>query len=217
MAENDYRTRDDKEILDLNPIKIPTANVKRTTYLASAPAQYMGMAFGLFMLAAPMMEWIDYESPSLGAAYGLGGLCEYIMGFFDWYRGRTVQSFVDFVFGLLHFAVFLTAKLGLLGIPVPHEYYTYMQGTFYVIWFVMILFLIIASKDRGKMYLINFLFLALGALFTFIWEYSKYDWARKAGGYFIFFATIFIWLTGLFKALNGAVKSPLIPVVVPGL
>lgn len=204
-----------QEIDELVAEKIPQANVKRTVYFASSPAHIFGMAFGLFMIAAPMMKWIDYESPSLGAAFGLGGVCEYVMGFFDWYRGRTVQSFVDYVFGLLHLAIFLTPYFGMFGISIPHEYITYMQGTFFAVWFFMILFLIIASKDKGVMYIVNFFFLALATAFVIIWEYSKYEWCEKAGGYFLFFASITLWLTGLFKALNGAVGSVLIPVVVP--
>lgn len=209
--------RNDPEVEELYTVTIPHARVVRTTYLGVAPAHIIGMAFGLFMIAAPMMGWIDFESPSLGAAFGLGGLCEYIMGFFDWYKGRSVQSFVDFVFGLLHWAIFLTPLLGIFGVDLPKEYTTYMQGTFFVIWFVMLLFLIIAAKDKGILYLVNFALLALGVIFTCIWEYSKRIWSRKLAGYFIFFSSITLWITALCKALYANLKVPMNGVVIPSI
>ena len=109
----------------------PTFNIKRTANLAIAPVNYFGMAFGLFMLAAPMMGWISYRSPTLGAILCFGGICEYIFGILNWYEYRTIQSFIDFVFAFLHLTIFYTTDLGMYQIPVPIYYHTYMQGTFY--------------------------------------------------------------------------------------
>lgn len=205
----------DPEVNELTTLKIPAGRVIRTTYLAVAPAHIIGMSFGLFMFAAPLMGWIKFESPTLGAAFGFGGLCEYIMGFFDWYKGRTTQSFVDFVFGLLHLTLFFVPFLGIFDIYIPERHYTYMQGTFFVIWFVMVLFLILASKDKGALYLVNFALLALGVVFLIVWEYSHYTWSRKAAGYFIFFSCITLWITALCKALYGIVRIPMTGIVNP--
>ena len=41
-----------------------------------------------------------------------GGICQYLIGFYDWYQGKTMVSLVDFIFGLLHLAYFFTADLG---------------------------------------------------------------------------------------------------------
>ena len=54
--------------------------------------------------------------------------------------------------------------------------------------------------------------LALGTIFLLIWEFSGRTWPRKAAGYFYFFASIFIWYTGLgrlMSSINHCDKAPL--------
>ena len=199
----------------LNGLIFPDFNIKRTANLAIAPANYFGLAFGLFMIAAPMMGWIDYRSPTLGAALCFGGICEYIYGILNWYQRRTIQSFIDFVFGLLHLVIFYTTDLGMYEIPIPIYYHTYMQGTFYCFWLVMLLIVLISLKDRGILFLVNIFFLAVGTLFVIVWEFSGKKWARKLAGYIIFITTIFIWIAGLCKLINEMMRGPLIPFVYP--
>ena len=86
---------------ELDRINFPTINYRSKINLGLSVVNFFGMAMGLFMMSAPMMGWIGYESPSLGTAYMYGGYCEYLIGFYDWYQGRTMLSFIDFIFGLL--------------------------------------------------------------------------------------------------------------------
>ena len=120
---------------ELNRVPFPTINYRQKLNLGLSTVNFFALAMGLYMLSAPMMGWIDYESPTLGTAYMFGGFCEYLIGFYDWYQGRTMLSFVDFIFGLLHLAYYYTADLGKYSIWVPNEYHTYMQGVFYCLWF----------------------------------------------------------------------------------
>ena len=95
----------DQQIIELDSLRFPVFNYKRHSNLAVTPANLFAMAFGLYMIAAPMMGWIDFNSPTLGSALCFGGICEYLIGFYNWYEGRAIQSFIDFVFGLLHLLV----------------------------------------------------------------------------------------------------------------
>ena len=70
------------------------------------------MGFGFFMLAAPMMGWIDFNSPTLGSILCFGGICEYLIEFYNWHQGRGLQCFMDFIFGLLHLTLYFTFELG---------------------------------------------------------------------------------------------------------
>ena len=45
-----------KEQNDINSIRFPLINIRRTSNLAVAPINTFGLAIGLFMLAAPLME-----------------------------------------------------------------------------------------------------------------------------------------------------------------
>ena len=205
----------EEHIVELDSLKFPVFHYKRNPNFAVTPANIFAMAFGLFMIAAPMMSWIDYNSPTLGSALAFGGICEYLIGFYNWYEGRAIQSFVDFVFGLLHLTIFYTSELGKYSIPIPYTYHTYMQGTFYVLWLIMLLVLFICMFKRGWMYIINAFLLLLGCLFAMIWHYSKKTWCRKTSGYFIFFASLTLWITGICHLLNGVLRRNVASCVTP--
>ena len=114
----------EEHLVELDSLKFLPFNYKRLPNYNPSSANIFGMSFGLFMIAAPMMGWIDYNSPTLGSILCFGGICEYIIGFFNWYDGRGIQSFIDFVFGLLHLTIYYTTELGKYSIPIPYEYYT---------------------------------------------------------------------------------------------
>ncbi len=205
----------DQHIVELDSLKFPDFNYKRQPNCAITPANIFAMAFGFYMIAAPMMNWIDYNSPTLGSVLCFGGICEYLIGFYNWYEGRAIQSFIDFVFGLLHLTIYFTTELGKYSIPVPYQYYTYMQGTFYCLFLAMLLFLIISMSGRGIMYLCYLFLLFLACLFALIWHFSKRTWTRKASGYFLFFTSCLLWITGICHLLNGVLRRPVASCVTP--
>ena len=205
----------DQHIVELDTLKFPVFNYKRQPNFAITPANLFAMAFGIYMIAAPMMGWIDYNSPTLASCLCFGGICEYLIGFYNWYEGRAIQSFIDFVFGLLHLTIYFTSELGKYSIPVPYDYYTYMQGTFYCLWLAMLLFLLLSMAGRGWMYIFNLFCLFLGFLFAVVWHFSKRKWSRKAAGYCLFITACLIWITGICHLLNGVLRSPIVPCITP--
>ena len=200
---------------EFDRIPFPTITYREKINLGLSVVNFFGMAMGLFMLAAPMMGWIDYESPTLGTAYMFGGFCEYLIGFYDWYQGRTMLSFIDFVFGLLHFTYYYTADLGKYSIFVPYEYHTYMQGVFYCLWLAMLLVVLLSTRNAGCIHLLYFFLLALACIFIIIWEFSKKTWPRKVAGYIIFIASIFIWYAGLGRLISNVYLSDCLPLISP--
>ena len=202
-------------IAELDKMVLPTVNYHYLVNFGLSSVNFFALAMGLFMFAAPMMSWIGYESPTLGTAFMFAGIGQYLIGFYDWYQGRTMLSFVDFIFGILHLVYYYTADLGKYGIWVPNEYYTYMQGVFYCLWFAILLFIILSLKGRGCMYLIYMFLLALASVFMIIWEFTQTKWPRKAAGYIIFIASIFIWYTGLARLMNSIYHCDKGPLVKP--
>ncbi len=200
---------------ELDRIAFPTINYRSKINFGLSVVNFFGMAMGLFMMAAPMMGWIGYESPSLGTAYMYGGYCEYLIGFYDWFQGRTMLSFIDFIFGLLHWTFYYTADLGKYSIWVPDEYYTYMQGVFYCLWFVMLLVVIVSLRGRGCIYLFYMFCLALATVFMIVWEFSQRTWPRKAAGYILFIASIFIWYAGLGRLISNVFANDCLPLCSP--
>ena len=200
---------------ELDRIPFPTINYRRKVEMGLSVVNFFALALGLFMISAPLMGWIGYESPTLGTAYMFGGFCEYLIGFYDWFQGRTMLSFIDFIFGLLHFTFYYTADLGKYGIWVPEEYCTYMQGVFYILWFVLFIVVIVSLKDRGCIYIIYMFLLTLGLVFIVVWDFSGKTWARKTAGYIIFIASILIWYAGLGRFLTNVTQVPYLPLIAP--
>ena len=205
----------DSYLNEIDRTPFPIITYREKLNLGLSVVNFFGMAMGLFMFAAPMMGWIDYESPTLGTAYMFGGFCEYLIGFYDWYQGRTMLSFVDFIFGLLHFTYYYTADLGKYEIFVPYEYHTYMQGVFYCLWLAMLLVVLLSTRNAGFIHLFYIFLLALGAIFLIVWEFSKKTWARKTAGYIIFIASIFIWYAGLGRLIANVYASDYLPFISP--
>lgn len=201
----------------LDSLKFPIINYRRISYFGPSVVNFWALAMGLFMMAAPMMGWIHYESPSLSVAYWFAGLCQYIIGFYDWYMGRTMLAFVDFIYGLLHLVFYFTADLGKYQIYVPYFYHTYMQGIFYCIWFVVTLCVILSFKERGLIYIFYMFLLALACVFIIVWEFSKRTWARKIAGYILLVAAVCIWFTGLARLLSELYHQENFPLVYPRL
>ena len=202
-------------LVELDKLRFPIINFRRTAYFGLSVVNFWAIAMGTYMVAAPMMSWIDYESPSLSVFFWFAGLCAYIIGFYDWYQGRTMLSFFDFIFGLLFLVIYFTAELGKYGIWVPYYYYTYMQGTFYTIFLVLLLIVLISLKDRGCIYLCNIFLIALGLIFVIIWEFSKRLWARKVAGYILFIAAISLFYTGLGRFVCETYQCTTFPLVHP--
>ena len=201
----------------LSGLKFPIINYRRLAYFGPSVVNFWAMAMGFFMISTPMMGWIPYESPSLSVSYWFAGACEYLIGFFDWYMGRTMLAFIDFIYGILFLTFYYTADLGKYQIYVPYFYHSYMQGVFYIIWFIVALFVILSLKERGVIYIFNMFLLALATVFVIVWEFSQRTWARKIAGYLLFFASICIWIAGLLRLLSVLYHSEAIPFAYPYL
>ena len=202
-------------LLELDKLRLPMINYHQKVNFGLSVVNFFGLAMGLFMMAAPMMGWIDYQSPSLGTALMYGGICQYLIGFYDWYQGRSMLSFIDFIFGILHLVFFYTADLGKYSIWVPNQYHTYMQGVFYCLWFVILLVIIISARNRGCIHIIYMFLLALATVFIIIWEFSKRTWCRKVAGYILFIASILIWYTGIGRLFGNVYNNDCAPLVTP--
>ena len=202
-------------LLELDKMALPQVNYHQLVNFGLSSVNFFALAMGLFMLSAPMMGWIGYESPSLGTAYMFGGFCEYLIGFYDWYAGRTMISFIDFIFGLLHFTFYYTADLGKYEIYVPGDYYTYMQGVFYCLWFALFLVLLFSINGRGCIYFLYIFLLALALVFVIVWEFAQKTWPRKVAGYMIFIASIFIWYAGLGRLISNIYANDCLPLCSP--
>jgi len=226
---------------DINNIRFPLINIRRTSNLAVAPINTFALAIGLFMLSTPLMKWCEFTSPTLGVALACGGVCLYIMGIYNWYQNKTVLCFIDFSFSFLFFLICYLFHFALknmnsiIGTNTPNtmaeqsEVYTtifenYMIGTFFVLYLVALAALAFACKNKGLIHLAYLGLLILADIFIIIWEYrykrnkdNIKKRLRKSAGYFLFFASIVLWYSGVARFINEIFQKEMIPFISPDL
>ncbi len=206
---------DPNALLEIDKMRIPIVNVRVTSNLALTPFQLFAFAFNLFMLAAPMMRWVDTHSPTFATLQCFGGFCLWLSGFFDWANGRTLLCTVDFLISLLNFSWFLIVDLTKYrNVEIPESC---MKGGFLACFFAIWLVIVMATSQRGLLYMIGFFLVGFGITFHMIFEFSSKVWSAKTAGYFYFFASIVIWITGIGKGMNDIFGYEIIPLVLPNL
>ena len=207
---------------EINNIRFPLINIRRTSNLAVAPINTFSLAIGLFMLAAPLMQWCEFKSPTLGVTFTCGGICQYIIGIYNWYQNEAILSFIDFSFSFLFFLIcyllyFINAPITIQNVQ------NYMIGTFFVLYLVSLLALAFAcknSKNKGLIHLIYLGLLIFADIFIIVWEFRfNHDGGnvikrlRKVAGYFLFFASIALWYSGVGKFINEIFQKKMIPLI----
>ena len=206
---------------DINNIRFPLINIRRTSNLAVAPINTFSLAIGFFMIAAPLMEWCEFKSPTLGVALACGGICQYIIGIYNWYQSETIFSFIDFSFSFLFFLICYVIYYA-QGI-ISKTFESYMIGTFFLLYLVCLLALAFAcknSKNKGLIHLIYLCLIIFADIFIIIWEYrTGYNSStilkrlRKVAGYFLFVASIALWYSGVGRFINEIFQKNMIPLV----
>ena len=78
----------------------PTIHTKRVDGWAVAPLGLFGFAFSCFVTGLTYMDIIPYGTVSISVYLLYGGLCQYIFGVIDWYRGNSLNSCLSILFAL---------------------------------------------------------------------------------------------------------------------
>lgn len=210
---------------EIDNIRFPIINIRRTSNLAVAPVNTFALAMGLFMLSLPLTEWCEFRSPTLATALVFGGLCQYIIGIYDWYQGKTVLCFIDFIFGLLHLLIYYSLRLCEYELTrVSADFRSNLIGTFFVLYLVILLGLVLACKDKGIIHLVNLGLLIVTDVLVITWQYHNFKEnykvesnVKQASGYFLFFSSLSIWFTGVGKLINDIFQKEIIPTIQPDL
>ena len=216
---------------DINNIKFPLINIRRTSNLAVAPINTFCLAIAIFMFAAPLMKWCEFRSTTMAVSFACGGICLYIIGIYNWYQNKTVDCFFDFMFSFLNLLICyyiyfspVTADDGTSKSPDTEDilklFGNYMIGTFFVLYLVVLLVLALANLKKGIIYLVFIGFLVLGDIFLIVWIYrfkrkdeNNTKRVRKAAGYFLFFASLVLWYTGVGKFINEIFEKNVVPMI----
>ena len=213
---------------DINNIRFPMVNIRRTSNLAVAPIDNFSLAFMLFMFAAPLMHWCEFRSTTLAVSLACGGICQYIIAIYNWYQNKTVLCFLDFSFSFLNFLIcyFIYNADNKDSDNIYTLFQNYMIATFFVIYLVALLALAFASIKKGIIHLVYLGLLILSDIMLIVWIYyfkrkeensNVLKRIRKTSGYFMFFASLALWYAGVGKFINDIFQKDMIPLVAPEL
>lgn len=209
---------------NIENVKLPIINIKKQSNFCVVPINTLAISMSLFMLSLPLLEWSTFNSPIFATSLVFGGICQYIMGIFDWYQGRTIAFFIDFIFGLMNLLIFYSYELCKYDIARVNEHFgSNIIGTFFTLYLIILLSLLIACKNKGALYKINIGILVLSDIFILVWQFKNNNnrlfkrTIRKIIGLFLLFASFTIWFTGIGNFINNIFQGEFVPMLKPNL
>ena len=195
----------------------PLVNMRRITIVSDSIINYfsIGVCFVIYGLYG--LEWLkvsEEKNRSFYLGYFLvSGIILYVIGIFDWYEGKELIFLIDFIYSFYFISLFLTEN-GIIKTKNNIENIK-MHGTFYAILFSLIICIAISSKNKGKIYIIDYIVLFLGYLFLFFYKYIKTDWGEKVYAFIFIVAGGLFWITGLLKIIDNGISESSIGLLQP--
>lgn len=187
----------------LEHLQFPLINVRRTADFPSSTINNFAFAVGLFMISCIKANIIVKNNEKFFIAYFLfGGVCQYLYGILNWFKGHTLYSLTDFIFSLLFFSVYLKYNYH----PVENDFYK-MEGPFYIIWCVLFLVIIIGLKGKNILYTIIYAILLVSFIFVVIDVYINKSVITKISGYCLMVASAVIWVGGIINLITDTFRK----------
>jgi len=181
-------------------------NIRLTNQLSDSILNYFSMSVGLFFYGCLSAEIIVKKNETESLFYEIlliTGIIQIFLGIYDWYKGKTLTLLTNILFGIL-FISWYFKYYEILKKNKDKDYQDLKyEGVLYILFIVISLTLIIAAKNKGTMYSINYLVLAISFAFVVVEKYARKDWAKTTFGYAFIVTGALFWITGLLRILNN--------------
>jgi len=199
----------------LRKIQSHVFHVRNVNQLSDSILNYFTMALGLFIYGIIHADIIVNDNSKLLLYYyiAFAGFAQVGLGVYDWYKGKTLTLLVNFLFGFLFISWFFKFYYILnpeRGEVKEDELY---EGALYILWFALSAFLIVAVKNKGILYSLDYLVIAVAFVFLFVDKYANQNWLKKAYGYTFLAAGCLFWITGLLRFINSTLAKHAISIV----
>ena len=187
----------------LNDIRSDIFNIRLKNNLSDSILNYFTMSIGLFFYGCIYAKIIvkDNTKSFYYELIMLSGIMQIILGIFDWYKKKTKTLLTNTLFGFLFISWNLKYQYILSGNPDYKD--KKYEGIFYISFIVLSALLIIASKNKGPMYSINFLALVVAFVFEVVDKYANKSWAKKTYGYAFIVSGGLFCITVIMRILNN--------------
>lgn len=190
-------------------------HVRNSNKLSDSILNYFTMAVGLFIYGIIHADIIVNDNNKLLLYYyiAFAGFAQIGLGIYDWYKGKTLTLLVNFLFGFLFISWFFKFYYMLHpegGDVNEDEFY---EGALYILWFALSAVLIVAVKNKGILYSLDYLVIAVAFVFLFVDKYANQKWLKKAYGYTFLVSGCLFWITGLLRFINSSLAEHAISIV----
>ena len=202
MTEIDENKKDDLNRA-LEDIQKRVIHVKCRNQLSDSIVNYFTMAIGFYMFGCIKAQIFKNENDKfLYWNIMVAGIAQIALGVYDWYKGKSLYILINFSYGLLFISWFMKNKLiedhQSIDIKEDEEY----EGALYIIWFILTIIIVFGLKNKGIIYIIDFLILAIGFIFLFLDKYIDKNWSKKTYGIIFIVSGGLFWLTGVLRIFN---------------
>ena len=200
------------EIINQKKIIMPLIYTHNISLSTVSILNYFAIGISLVIYAFIHLEWVkaNYFTNIYISYYLISGIVLYFIGIFDWYEGKELIFLIDFVFSFHFISLFLREqKLGDI-IFIQDSENPKLQGTLYIIIFILILVVAISAKDKGKIYIVDYAALFLGHFFLCIYKYSDAKWIKILFSIIFIITGILFWATGFLRLMDSGMDTPII-------
>ena len=178
-------------------------HVRLDNQLSDSILNYFSMSVGLFFYGCRYAE-LTFAKNTESLVYEIIFICgivQIILAIYDWYKGKSLTLFTNILFGLLFISWYYKYKK-ILKKNSDYQDKKY-EGVIYILFTVIAITILIASKNKGIMYPINYLALVVAFAFMIVDKYVNRDWCKQTFGYSFVVSGGFFWITGLMRLLNS--------------
>ena len=215
---NDYNQIDVKQKTEEQKIIVPKPFIPLIRYKKvidyASVINYFAISISLFVFGVINLEW--FKSNSNTAFYSgyflFSGLVLYFLGVLNWYEGKELIFLIDFIYSFYFIALFMRESKTL---SITEDDNNKMQGSFYVVFFCLIICITISYKNKGKIYIINYVVLFVGYLFLFFNKYIETEWGKKVYSFIFIVSGALFWITGLLKTIDNGLADTSISILQP--
>ena len=187
-----------------NKITDQIFHIRLNNQLSDSILSYFSMSAGLCFYGCLYAD-LDFAKDIESLVYEIifiSGIIQIILAIYDWYKGKSLTLFSNILFGLLFISWYYKYKK-ILSTNQDHKDNKY-EGIIYILFVVITIAMLIASKNKGIMYPINYFVLIVAFAFMIVDKYvKKNNWCKQTFGYAFVVAGGFFWITGLMRLLNS--------------
>ena len=192
---------------------IPLINYKINPLLSYSILNYLAIGISMAMHGCVKRKFFKLDETKIAfysKYYLVSAIILYISGIFDWYDGKELLYLVDFVLSFFFLYLYLSdvsndiTFFNVVGTSNSNEK---LQGTFYIMFFLLFFCIGISYKNKSKFLIINYAALFIGFIFLFLHKYFQNDWLEDAYSYMFIIIGGFFWISGLLKMIDSFMTS----------